>query len=156
MIGWSSHMTSLACMSCLVHHDIGNSSVPPAWTSVVMVSGLASSWWFLFPTRFLFALHGCCKLSTGVALNVWFTGTGCARIITPMSMWHEQTIIEWLWHLISADRSVESLPILTCEWLNMMTSGWEEWSPHVITIIACYHRVKLCVLAARAFRSQQG
>jgi len=30
-------------MSCLVGYDICNSSVPPAWTSVVMFSGLASS-----------------------------------------------------------------------------------------------------------------
>jgi len=30
-------------MSYLVDRDIYNSSVPPAWTSVIMVSGLASS-----------------------------------------------------------------------------------------------------------------
>jgi len=36
-------MTSLQCMFCLVDHDICSSSVPPAWTSVVMVSGLASN-----------------------------------------------------------------------------------------------------------------
>jgi len=35
-------MGSLECMSCLVEHDICNSSVP-AWIMVVMVSGLASS-----------------------------------------------------------------------------------------------------------------
>jgi len=36
-------MTSLEHMSCLVDCDISNSSVPPVWTSVVTVSGLASS-----------------------------------------------------------------------------------------------------------------
>jgi len=36
-------MTSLERMSYLVDRDIGNSSVPHPWTSVVMVSGLASS-----------------------------------------------------------------------------------------------------------------
>ena len=30
-----------------------------------------------------------------------------------------------------------------------------EWSWHVIFIVACCHSVKLCALAARAFRSQQ-
>jgi len=35
-------MTSLERMSCLVDHDICNSSVP-AWMMVVMVSGLARS-----------------------------------------------------------------------------------------------------------------
>jgi len=44
MIGWSNHMRSLEYMSCSVDHDIGISSVPPAWKSVVMVSGLASSY----------------------------------------------------------------------------------------------------------------
>jgi len=36
-------MTNLERMSYLVDRDICNSSVPHAWTSVVMVSGLASS-----------------------------------------------------------------------------------------------------------------
>jgi len=30
-----------------------------------------------------------------------------------------------------------------------------EWSWHVISVVACCHNVKLCTLAARAFRSQQ-
>jgi len=34
-------MTSLERMSCWVDRDICNSSVPHAWTSVVMVSELA-------------------------------------------------------------------------------------------------------------------
>ena len=42
-VGWSSHMTSLERMSYLVDHDICSSSLPAAWASVVMVSGLASS-----------------------------------------------------------------------------------------------------------------
>jgi len=36
-------MTSLERMSCLVDRGICSSSVPPAWTSAVMVSGLESS-----------------------------------------------------------------------------------------------------------------
>jgi len=36
-------MTSLEHMSCLFDCDICNSSDPPLWTSVVMVSELASS-----------------------------------------------------------------------------------------------------------------
>jgi len=36
-------MTSLERMSYLVDRDICNSSVPHAWTSVVMASGLTSS-----------------------------------------------------------------------------------------------------------------
>jgi len=36
-------MTSLERISYLVDHDICNSSVQHAWTSVVMVPGLASS-----------------------------------------------------------------------------------------------------------------
>jgi len=36
-------MTSLERMSCLVDRDIFKSSVPYAWTSVAVVSGLESS-----------------------------------------------------------------------------------------------------------------
>ena len=49
--------------------------------------------------------------------------TGCARRITPIFMWHKQTIT--------------------------------EWSRRVNSIVVCCHSVKLCALAARAFRSQQ-
>jgi len=31
----------------------------------------------------------------------------------------------------------------------------EEWSWHVISIVACCHSEKLCTLVAQAFRSQQ-
>jgi len=35
-------MTSLERISCLVDHDICNSSVPAAWMMVVMVSGVTT------------------------------------------------------------------------------------------------------------------
>jgi len=43
MIDCNSHMSSLEHMSYLVDRNICNSSVPHAWTSVVMASELASS-----------------------------------------------------------------------------------------------------------------
>jgi len=42
-IGCSGHMTNVECMSYLVDHDFCDSAAPNALTSVVMVSGLASS-----------------------------------------------------------------------------------------------------------------
>ena len=87
--------------------------------------------------------------------------TGCARTTTPTLMWREQTIIElipieWSWWVTSnnacepdeqlialangndeSDCGVESLPILTCERLNITTSVRKEWSWRVISIVAC-------------------
>ena len=59
-------------------------------------------------------------------------------------MWREQAITEWSWRGSSAD---------TCDRLNVMTSVRREWSWHVISIVACCHIVKLCVIAALSFRS---
>jgi len=41
-IGKSVHMTSLECITSLVHHDICNSSVPHAWIRAIMALGLES------------------------------------------------------------------------------------------------------------------
>jgi len=40
-------MRSFEHVSCLVDLDICNSSVPPAWTNIVMISELASIWQLL-------------------------------------------------------------------------------------------------------------
>jgi len=46
-------MTCLERMSCSVDCDICNSSVPPAWTSVVMVSGVKENLMFYWNLNFL-------------------------------------------------------------------------------------------------------
>jgi len=50
-------------------------------------------------------------------------------------------------------------PRTKCAWRTTPIYVWRkqatvEWSRRVISIVACWHSVKLCALAARAFRSQ--
>ena len=53
------------------------------------------------------------------------------------------------------DCNVAGLLILTCEWLNVMTSICEETLQHMISTVACCHSAKLCAHAALDFLSQQ-
>ena len=53
------------------------------------------------------------------------------------------------------DCDVETLPIVMCERLNMMTSVCEERLRRMISIVACCYGAKLCAYAARDFQLQQ-
>jgi len=53
------------------------------------------------------------------------------------------------------DCDVVTLPILTCERLNIMTSVREERLRRMISIVTCCHGAKLCAHATRDFRSHQ-
>jgi len=62
----------------------------------------------------------CCKLSSGVALNVWRTTNGMCAKNNTIYMWREQAIIEWSWQVNSIVASCHSgklcaMPLGLCD-----------------------------------------
>jgi len=106
-----------------------SNSAPPEWFGTLGFATLA-------PDRYA---YGCCNISVGVALDVLFTTNG---------MWAKKNS-----HIYLArkgyNRVIRKTPIYTWHEKAII-----EWSSHVISIVACCYSVKLCALAAQAFRSQ--
>ena len=98
-------------------------------------------------------LFGCRKLP----IDQTSQSTYCDTILPKGCIAISQTIVEtsglaWRWMCDSPRTGCARRITPTYVWREQAII---EWSPLVISIVACCHSVKLCALAARAFRPQQ-